>query len=167
MSDATAETTPATPDAPATPTVINRVDVTKALKMRLQGFSYDDIADKMGVAKASVYARLKKLGLILDDPELTNRYREHEADLLDSVQVRLITSLAHKSDDKKASVNNLAYAARQVFDMRRLSRGESTANIHQLSAIIQAADAHIPASPIVADTQDVVVDAADEDAPAK
>lgn len=120
---------------------INRVNVAQAFKDRMRGLTYDEIAIKQGVSRPAITKALDKFKALLDNPEQVQTYQANQAQVLDAVQMRLVTSMVAKSDDEKASVNNLAYAARQVFDMSRLLRDQSTQNVSQLTQIIESAHA--------------------------
>lgn len=128
---------------PTTPTI--KLTTTQMLKMRLEGYSYQDIGNKAGVSRHSVRDRLKTLERVIGDPQLTSAYREHEADILDGLRRKIATSLANKADDKKASINNLAYAFTQINQAVRLLRGQSTANVSALTRIIEQAQERKPA----------------------
>lgn len=111
-----------------------------AFKLRLQGWTYQAIADKLGCSHQNVRQHLESFLTLLKDPEIISTYRDNEADILDAARAKLIRSLIVKADDKKASVNNLAYAFTQVFQASRLIKGESTANVHGLLSIVEQAN---------------------------
>src|SRR3990167_5546102 len=80
--------------------------------------------------------------MLLEHPEQVHAYREHEAEILDSVSMELTTSLI---DDVRRKGKKALSGYQKVgmfgilFDKRRLLRGESTANVSNLTQIIQAA----------------------------
>ncbi len=114
----------------------NRVNLSRALKLYFKGMSYSEIAREQGVTPQAIWQQLKPFADIVKQPDRITAYRENEAEYLDAISMEISSNLFKKASDKKATVNNLAYAKRQVFDMRRLLRNESTANVNQLTAIV-------------------------------
>ena len=123
--------------------VARTIDVNKALKLHLKGVTHADIAVLQGVTRQAISKRLSQFTRISSDPVGASAYREAEGELLDGARLKLLASLVNKADDKKASVNNLAYALRQTFDMTRLIRGESTSNLHSLTVAIDQASSEL------------------------
>ena len=120
-----------------------RMDTGKMLELRLKGLSYAEIGRVAGgMAKQSIEQRLSKFKRLLEHPEQVHAYREHEAEILDSVSMELTTSLI---DDVRRKGKKALSGYQKVgmfgilFDKRRLLRGESTANVSNLTQIIQAA----------------------------
>jgi hypothetical protein len=108
------------------------LDVGKALKLRLASpfLSYEDIGKMCGgVSKQAVCKALKPFLNIIDNPEAREAYRANKSEVLESVQLKLVSEMVDPEKVEKASINNLAYAAGQLDNMIRLDRGESTANI--------------------------------------
>jgi hypothetical protein len=75
-------------------------------------------------------------------------YRVEEASILERLRMALLENMSDPERLAKASVNNLAFAFRQLFDAGRLLRGESTQNLGlRASVIVQAhARPHGPSS---------------------
>ena len=108
----------------------NTIDVSKALTLRLKnGLSYQEIANQFNVTKQAVWARLKPFERFVGDPDSLKAYDSNRAKILNSAELRMVSELLDEDKLKSASVNNLAYAAKNLFDMRRLDQGESTANV--------------------------------------
>ena len=107
------------------------LDVTKALKLRINNhLSYDEIGKLCGgYSRQAVHQALKPFLGMIADPEARQAYKESKADVLEGAQLQVITNLVDNERLKKASVNNLAYAAQSLDNMIRLERGQSTANI--------------------------------------
>jgi len=105
----------------------------RAVELRLRGLSYEDIADRLGVAKSTVHQQLSGVFDLLD-PEKIAAYREHRVSLLDAVECKMLSALADDERLGKASLNNAAYAFTQVHQARRLEAGQSTQNLslHEL-----------------------------------
>src|SRR3990167_5010418 len=120
-----------------------RMDTGKMLELRLKGLSYAEIGRVAGgMAKQSIEQRLSKFKRLLEHPEQVHAYREHEAEILDSVSMELTTSLI---DDVRRKGKKALSGYQKVgmfgilFDKRRLLRGESTANVSNLTQLIKAA----------------------------
>ena len=120
-------------------------DIGKALTLRLANkLSYEQIARVMKISTQAVKRGLAPLLSLLDvDPKLIQSFRENEAGLMDTVRMLAMQGMGEQLSDPKRRqkmdmlrLNNL-YGT--LFDKQRLMRGESTANIHQLTSIITAA----------------------------
>lgn len=121
-----------------------RIDTGKALELRLKGLSFAQIGKLAGgMSKQAIEQRLSKFTRLLDNPEAVSAFRQHEAELLDAVRSSLITSLADDLRVKKGKGKLSGYQKVGMygilFDKMRLLRNESTANVSNLTAIIQAA----------------------------
>lgn len=117
------------------------IDVSKALKLRLiNKLSYQAIGDLLGVARQSVHIALKPFLGMIADPEAREAYQKNKANILESVQLTVVSKLTDTDKLEKASINNLAYAAGQLNQMIRLERGESTGNITYLDITAKERD---------------------------
>ena len=123
-----------------------RIDVGRAFKMRLAGLSYQEIGDALGgFSDSGVCDALRGFTKLLESPETVKTYRENEAEVLDAVRAKLITTLADDLETKNPKRQLSGYQKVGMygilFDKMRLLRNESTANVSNLTAIIQAATA--------------------------
>ncbi len=148
------------------PNIATSLDTGKALELRLKGLSFSEIGRIGGLTKQAVEKRLAKFTRMLQHPEAVSAFRTHEAELLDAVRTDLITSLADdlrvKSGRHKLSGYQKVGMYGILFDKMRLLRNESTANVSNLTAIIQAAigdgkRAPATASPSVSGVEDAVL----------
>ena len=117
-----------------------RIDIAKALKLRMQGLSYAEVGQALGgFAAPSVFEALKTFSKLIENPELVQGFRDHEAELLDSVRLRIISSLPTDLDRKgKKALSGYQKVGMYgiLFDKTRLLRGESTVNLNSLSALV-------------------------------
>ncbi|MBM4066855.1 MAG: helix-turn-helix domain-containing protein [Planctomycetes bacterium] len=110
--------------------ISSRINIAEALKLRLvKHLSYQEIADKYGVAKSAVYQALKRFLSILVEPDELEAYKNHKVDLLSSAEMKLLERLVNDEVIEKASLNNVAYAFQQIFNSGRLEQGKSTERI--------------------------------------
>lgn len=108
----------------------NKIDIAVALEMRLKkGMTFQAIADHFKCHKSAVHQRLRNFLTILQSPEALKAFQNSKQDILSAVEFKLISQLLDANKLKDASVNNIAYALQNVFNMNRLEKGESTANI--------------------------------------
>ena len=115
------------------------LDVAKAFKLKMSGLTYEEVGNALGgYSKSSVFEALQNFRHLLDNPESVKVFREHEAELLDSVRSRLLRLIAERLPNKKNSAYQLAGMYGLIYDKTRLERGQSTENIANLTAIIQA-----------------------------
>ena len=112
------------------------VDVGKAMELRFKGLTYQQIADLQGVGLSTVQARLARFTKLLQDPQAVNSYTDNQIAFLQALDMQLGLAMADKVNDRKSSVNNLAFAKSKIFEQLRLLRGESTSNIHNLTRVI-------------------------------
>ena len=104
-------------------------DIGKAVELRTKkDYTFAQLADHFQLPRSTIFKRFDKFRHLITGTEL-KLYRDNKADILDGVQMALVREMVDEDKLKGASVNNLAYAARQAFDMSRLTQGESTANI--------------------------------------
>ncbi len=118
-----------------------KIDLELALKLRLvHGLTYAEIGARFGVGKSAVKQRLNRFTAFIEAPDAIAGYRNHKADILESVELRLAASLLDPAKLEKASLNNVAYSYRQVSDMVRLASGKSTSNIMSFLAVQREAE---------------------------
>ena len=106
------------------------IDVSKALELKMKkGLSYQEVGKYFNVSRQAVEQRLKPfLGFLKDSGEI-DAYATHKGEILQSVEMELMTDMLDTDKRKKASLNNIAYALGQVNNMNRLENNQSTANI--------------------------------------
>jgi len=147
----------------ATTEVEPGIETAKALQLRLRGLSYSEIGRIAGGLSAqAIEQRLSKFRRMIENPQAISEYRENEAELLDSVRMELITTLV---DDVRRKGKRALSGYQKVgmygilFDKMRLLRNESTANVSNLTAIIQAAigSSLATTSPSVSGVEDAVL----------
>jgi hypothetical protein len=123
------------------------VDLLKAYKLRVQHkLTYQQIADAIGQPKSSIHQALQELCGLIDDPERLVIYEDARPAIMTLLEERLIGSLADPEAITKASLNNRAYAFKQIHEARRLETGQSTANVSILGKLIAAAEEKLGAS---------------------
>jgi len=134
------------PEEPKKDKYHSKIDIRTAVRLRyVKGLSYADIGRYFGVPRQSVESALSRFkGLMLSKPEI-EAYEESKHLILSSVEAELTKQLTDKEKLEKASLNNVAYAFKQVFDSNRLQRGQSTSNIAyaDLTQEIDAAEKEI------------------------
>ena len=124
----------------------NRVDVGKALKLRLVNkLPYRAIGDQLHCSHEAVRKALKPFLKLIDNPLAIEGYQANKAALLTAAEMRLLKSIMDEDAIDKASLNNRAYAFDKISNQGHLARGEATANInyHVLSQSINECDAEI------------------------
>ena len=111
--------------------VPQKLNVQKAIKAKLAGQSYQQIADSQGVAKQTVYDRISGILKQLPNAEELATIKK---DTADHFAVTAYRSLAAITDEKLAnsSARDLAIIAGVTTDKNRLISGQSTSNTHVL-----------------------------------
>lgn len=125
-----------------------KINIPEAFKLRLRGWTFEQIAQKYGCNQSSVIRSLDSLVNLVPNPELREAYQQSKADVLESVQLTMMASLLHPAKIEKATLGNVAYAASKLDEMIRLERGQSTKNVNVLSTIIDGAHSKLfPSTP--------------------
>lgn len=107
-----------------------RVDLAIALdKYYNKGWTFEEIGNLFGVSKQAVAQRMRKFISILQSPDSIKAFRDAKPQILDSIELKLLSQLVDDDKLKDASTNNIAYALKQVHEMGRLEKDLSTANI--------------------------------------
>ena len=116
----------------------NRVDVGKALKLRLQGVTLPDIAALQGVTKQAIYQALTRFEPFLAsiEPGQLTAFAEERGQILNSVELGLMQSLVDPAKVERASLRDIAVTYGIVYDKRRLESGQSTSNTMLLGKLI-------------------------------
>ena len=108
----------------------SKLDLSRVLKLRLVNkLTYPEIAKQFGCSKQAIHKALGRVAHLMDRPEALDAYQDHKDNILAAAQLEVIDNLVDPVRLKKASVNNLAYAAQSLDNMIRLQRGETTSNI--------------------------------------
>ena len=108
----------------------DRSDYTLAniVSLRLKGWSQAKIGEHFGVSRQAISHKLKGLWELLDR-ESAEAYRENKVQLLNAMEMEMLSLLGEKEKRKKATLGNVAYAFTQIHQARRLEAGESTQNL--------------------------------------
>lgn len=107
---------------------IHRRQVSKIVELKLRNTTNRDIARIEQVSHQTVQNVLNDFKPVFKEIPNLAKFKTVKADLLDAALLMLLKSMMDQSKLDKASVNNLAYAAQQMYTMARLERGQSTSN---------------------------------------
>ena len=158
---ATTEVIPSPPKTIVTHPKAQKIDVSKALKLRLQGNTFDEIGAIFDCTGSAVHQALSKFEQFINkvEPGQLTAYSEQRAELFNVVEHHLTESLLDGDALQKASLNNRAYALKVIHEARRLESGQSTTNLSVLGQIVQRAESGLGA------TASQVVDSVDGSTP--
>lgn len=107
---------------------IHRKKVSRIVELHLKNVSNRDIASTEQISHQTVQNVLNDFKPFFKEIPNLDKFKTVKADILDAALLMLLKSMMDQDKIEKASVNNLAYAAQQVFSMSRLERGQSTSN---------------------------------------
>lgn len=114
-------------DFPGLPATIKnvKIDLQKAIELRLKGLSYEDIGKHFKASKQAVQERLAPYvgGQDVDLGE----FKKNRADLLAWKQAQTLAALTTE-DIEKANPRDKAIIFGTLYDKERLERGQSTTN---------------------------------------
>lgn len=91
--------------------------------------SINQIADKMGAHKTTIFRKLQKYIKVLPNPEEVESYRQNKVDYLQGLELNIYNEMCNPEKLKDASLNNLAYSFQGIYNANRLESGKSTSNI--------------------------------------
>jgi transposase len=122
--------------------VSKRIDVAKALKLRVQGNTYEEIAAVFGVTKSAVHQALNKLEHLLDGVQQgeVTAYSEERRNILSIAEARMLRSMLDEDAIQKAPLASRTMAFGVLYDKRRLEEGKSTENVSVLGKLILSAE---------------------------
>lgn len=107
---------------------ISSFDVQRAIKLRLQGLSYQEIGDLLGVTKQAIHYRLHKQFGNDESIEEFRAFKNNKDSYLEWIQHRIAASI--DDDDIKTMKNKRGLTDLAILeDKIRLIRGQSTENI--------------------------------------
>lgn len=134
-----------TPSRIITKPTRQKIDVARALKLRLQGNTLPEIAAVFAVSPQAVDQALAKFEPFIRGvgSGSLSAYSDERASLFNVVEAHLTESLLDPDCLAKASLNNRAYAFKQIHEARRLESNQSTSNISVLGKFIQQAEAEL------------------------
>jgi hypothetical protein len=95
------------------------------------GMSQAQMARKYNLCKASVKERLGPVIKVLNGirPEDIEIFRSRKADLIDAVQLKVLTEMSKEHKIERAGLKDLSSAFKELHTGVRLERGESTQNV--------------------------------------
>ena len=113
---------------------ITKIDVDKAIQLRLKGYSDQAIANVFDCNRVSVYERLK--GLV---PHVTSlqAYKNNKADVFDAHALQILSTLTVDDimeDKPRARIQSV----KDLNEMARLERSQSTAIVETRSLNLNA-----------------------------
>ncbi len=107
-----------------------RIDLGEALRLRFsEHWTFEQIANKYGVTRAAVEKRLRKYTKLIKDSEMVEAYDKNKQTLLSEAEFSFITSILGGNKIESANLTALVNALKTIYDMNRLEKGKSTANI--------------------------------------
>jgi DNA-binding CsgD family transcriptional regulator len=101
---------------------------TKILELRAKGLTHNEIAPIVECHPQTVSRTLEKFKEFFTDLDKTVEYQQVRGQLLNAAESRLLRSVVDEQAIEKASLNQRAYAMKEVHNMRRLNENLSTSN---------------------------------------
>jgi hypothetical protein len=115
---------------------VKPAQLSQALHLAAMKRPIQEIARAVKLPPSTTCRLLKRYGSWLQELEHLEEYTDSRSRLLSAGELKLFKSMMEQEKLDKASVNNLAYSMRQLYDMGRLERGESTSNVSQQTVSI-------------------------------
>ena len=145
---------------PSTDSDIPTTDTLKLWEMRQRGMTYEEIGRLVGRSKVTILQRLQRMIDILPDAEEVATFREHRADVLSAVQLKLLAEVVKPDKLQTMSPYQCMGMFGIAFDKERLERGQSSSNLEILTRMLEgsqpiadnsACDASIKSIPVLVD----------------
>lgn len=108
---------------------VKPAQLSQALHLAALKRPVQEIARAVKLPPSTTHRLLERYGSWLHELENIEDYTDTRSQLLSAGELKLFKSMMEQEKLDKASVNNLAYAMRQLYDMGRLERGLSTSNV--------------------------------------
>jgi len=120
---------------------VKPAQLSQALHLAALKRPVQEIARAVKLPPSTTCRLLKRYGSWLQELEHIEDYTDTRSQLLTAGELKLFKSMMEQEKLDKASVNNLAYAMRQLYDMGRLERGQSTSNVSTQTVSISVSPA--------------------------
>ena len=116
-----------------------KVDLSAAITMRFKNRqTYQSIADKYNCTAQNIEQLLRPYILLFGNPDEIKAYTDNRIPFLNSVEKTLLIDMMDERKRNDASLNNTAYAFKQIFDARRLESGQATERIDYVNVSSRA-----------------------------
>lgn len=124
-----------------------KVNTSKALRARLKGQTYQEIADSQGVHKQNVHKALQPFLKALPHIDQLQEMKATLADHFVATAYRTVASISDE-DISKASLQQKATSAGILLDKHRLMTGQTTQNAG-LAVFFKAISGSVPGGVVV------------------
>lgn len=104
-----------------------KVNVKAAIKARLAGQTYSQIAAAQGVDTSRIFRHIKPLMSAFPHADQLHEYQEKQAEVFDAVATGIVSSISNQ-DLEKATLQQKVTSIGILTDKARLIRGQSTNN---------------------------------------
>lgn len=101
----------------------------KILELATKNVPVADIAKATHIPASTVKHSIKRYSKIFKEIQNVPEYESSKHKFLSAAEMTCLKSLMDPKKQKAATLNNVAYAFRQVYDANRLQRGLSTSNL--------------------------------------
>jgi predicted DNA-binding protein YlxM (UPF0122 family) len=109
---------------------VPRLNISRAFQLRfLHNLSETEIARQFNVSKQAVNQALKPFKNIMLNKQTLDAYAQNKENVLKSASLTLILDCLDPKKRAQASLNNAAYAAKQIHEIYRLETNQTTSNV--------------------------------------
>lgn len=115
-----------------------RVDVREAIRDRVRGLSYSEIAKKQNFSAPAVFKAIKSLDKLAINKDQLDEYRKREVNLLDAAKMKFLVAAVNDKKLKSASALQCVTGFAVLTDKSLLLQGKATQIIESKSLILQA-----------------------------
>ena len=115
--------------------------ISNILKLRIQGKTFQQIADIYKKSKQAIHQQIQGLYEYLDKDQL-QAFRERKIDILDALEHKFLSEAVKPSRMKRASSRDMVVNYGIISDKNRLEQGKSSMNV-DIRGDITAVDARL------------------------
>ena len=115
-----------------------KIDVKEAVKLRMKGASYSQIAKQYDVYPSAVHNSIAPLFKMIQTPDTLRTFRDKEVDIIDSAKMKVLFAAMNDRAIKKSNGLQLTTMYCQLFDKKQLITGRPT-SLNVLSVLIRSA----------------------------
>lgn len=101
----------------------------QATKLLISGAPVRAVARALKTSTSTINTQVRDLIATLPSQEDIKLFQQQKHQVIEGSMLKLFKSINNDDKHKRASLQNLAYAAKQIHTIQRLENGQSTANV--------------------------------------
>ena len=112
---------------------LKKIDVSQALKLRIRGWTLQEIGDRFDCSKQAVQVALKPFGNLIPHEKIREGFRDNEGAILTGAKLKLLKRITDDKNLEKTSVKDASLSYEKLDKSLNLKEGKATANVQHLT----------------------------------